>query len=102
MFMNILERINYLMQERGWTEYKLAKNCGLPQSTISTWFRKNQIPTIQSLDKVCRGFGITLSQFFAESDNALFLSPQQRDLLDNWNILSKKQQQIFLNLIKNI
>ena len=100
--MNILDKINYLMKERGWTEYKLAKNCGISQSTISTWFRKNQIPTIQSLNKICKGFGITLSQFFAEGNDAVLLSLQQRDMLNNWNILNKQQQQIILNLLKNI
>ena len=41
----------------------LANNRGLSQSTIGTWYRNNQTPTIQTLDKVCRGLGITLSQF---------------------------------------
>lgn len=58
---DILEKITELRKERNWTEYELAKNSGLTQSTISTWYRKGQIPTIQTLDKVCQGFGITLS-----------------------------------------
>ena len=51
---DILAEITRLRLQRGWSEYDLAKNSGLTQSTISTWYRKNQTPTIQTLDKVCR------------------------------------------------
>lgn len=64
---DILAEITRLRLQRGWSEYDLAKNSGLTQSTISTWYRKNQTPTIQTLDKVCRGFGITLSQFLTKA-----------------------------------
>lgn len=63
---NILDEIVRLRTERNWSEYTLAKNCGLSQSTIGGWYRSHQTPTIQTLDKICRGLGITLSQFFAE------------------------------------
>ena len=66
---NVLAEITRLRLERGWNEYELAKHCGLSQSTISTWYRKNQTPTIQTLDKVCKGLGISLSQFFAEGSD---------------------------------
>lgn len=60
---DILKEITKLRLARNWTEYDLSKHSGLSQSTISTWYRKGQTPTIQTLDKVCKGFGITLSQF---------------------------------------
>lgn len=66
---DVLQEITRLRLERNWSEYELAKHAGLSQSTISTWYRKNQVPTIQTLEKVCKGFGITLSQFFAEGDD---------------------------------
>lgn len=74
---NVLAEITRLRLERGWNEYELAKHCGLSQSTISTWYRKNQTPTIQTLDKVCKGLGISLSQFFAEGSDAVSLTPEQ-------------------------
>lgn len=70
---NVLAEITRLRLERGWNEYELAKHCGLSQSTISTWYRKNQTPTIQTLDKVCKGLGISLSQFFAEGSDAVLI-----------------------------
>ena len=54
---------------KGWTEYQLAEKSGLTQSTISSWYRKNMIPSIPSLEKICTAFGITLSQFFADESD---------------------------------
>ena len=39
--MDTLARLKQLLQERGWTEYKLSKECGLAQSTIGNIFRRN-------------------------------------------------------------
>ncbi len=99
---DVLKEITRLREKRKWSEYDLAKRSGLTQSTISTWYRKNQIPTIQTLDKVCHGLGITLSQFFAEGDDAVSLTPEQKELLDNWSALTETQQKLFIELFKNI
>ena len=69
-------------EERGWTEYQLAERSGLPQSTISSWYRKNMIPSIPSLEKICIAFGITLSQLFAEGDSPVSLTESQKKLLE--------------------
>lgn len=55
---DILATITKYRQDRGWTEYQLAERSGLPQSTISSWYRKNMIPTVPSLEKICMAFGI--------------------------------------------
>lgn len=76
--MDILKRIVDLRTERNWTEYQLAERSGLTQSTISSWYRKNMLPTIPSLSKICDAFGITLSQFFLEDESKITtLSEQQ-------------------------
>lgn len=99
---DILKKITKLRMERNWTEYELAKNSGLTQSTISTWYRKNQVPTLPTLEKVCNGFGITLSQFFAEGDDLVCLTSEQQKMLNNWSALSTSQQEIIMALLENM
>ena len=77
---DILSIITAYREERGWTEYQLAEHSGLPQSTISSWYRKNMVPTIPSLEKICTAFGITLSQLFAEEDAPVSLTEAQKKL----------------------
>lgn len=99
---DVLAEITRLRLKRNWSEYELAQHSGLSQSTISTWYRKNQIPTIQTLEKVCCGFDITLSQFFAAEDDVVSLTSEQRELLDCWASLTDTQRTLFMNLFKTI
>ena len=78
--MDTKNRIRELMDERGWTIYELSKCSGLAQTTISNMWKRNTEPTILSLRALCNGFGITLSQFFAEGD-MVELTPEQRAFL---------------------
>ena len=99
---DVLSVITQLRQERGWTEYELAERTGLPQSTISSWYRKNALPSIKSLEKVCNAFGISMSQLFAEDDEPVTLTPSQKQLLQCWNRLDPEQQKAFFQLLERI
>lgn len=96
---DILSTITKYREARGWTEYQLAERSGLPQSTISSWYRKNMVPTVPSLEKICTAFGITLSQLFAEGDTAVSLTNSQKKLLDRWTRLNEDQQNAVFLLI---
>ena len=79
--MDALQRLNRLMDERGWSVYRLAKNCGLSESTLANVFKRNTVPTITTLERICDGFGITLSQFFAVG-KMVELTPELKELFD--------------------
>lgn len=96
---DILTAINELREQRNWTEYQLSEHSGLPQSTISSWFRKGMVPTVPSLEKVCAAFGITLSQLFAEGNDPVVLTPDQQKLLERWSRLTSEQQEAIFTLI---
>ena len=96
---DILTAITEYREDRGWSEYQLAERSGLPQSTISSWYRKSMVPTIPSLEKICAAFGITLSQLFAEGDSPVSLTMSQKKLLDRWARLSEEQQAVVFALI---
>lgn len=96
---DILATITKNREDRGWTEYQLAEHSGLPQSTISSRYRKNMVPTIPSLEKICAAFGITLSQLFAEGDAPVLLTQSQQKLLERWSRLTEDQQAVVLALI---
>ena len=96
---DILATITTYREERGWTEYQLAERSGLPQSTISSWYRKNMIPTIPSLEKICTAFGITMSQLFSEDNTPVSLTESQQKLLERWARLSEEQQTVIFALI---
>lgn len=99
MRMDTHERLRQLLAERGWTEYRLAKNCGLSESTIANIYRRNTIPSIATLETICRGFGITMSQFFAEGE-MVELTPELKELFNNWVNLTPNQKAAVLQMLK--
>jgi transcriptional regulator with XRE-family HTH domain len=99
---NVLNRITELRLSHNWTEYQLAQKAGLPQSTISSWYRKEMLPTLQSLDKICKAFDMTMAQFLAEDDNLIEITPDQKDLLNRWELLSAKQKMAFLEMLNSV
>ena len=96
---DVNRRIQQLLEERNWTEYKLAKESGLSQSTIANLFRRNTTPSISTLELVCKGFGISLSQFFSEG-NMVELSNEQMEFFSNWVSLTAHEKAIIADLVK--
>ena len=100
--MNILGKILELRLERNWTEYRLSEESGIAQTTISSWYSKGITPTVPSLENICRAFNISLSEFFADDDEPVALSSLQKELLNSYNRLNNRQQNIIFELIKNM
>lgn len=96
--MDVHKRLRQLLNERGWTEYRLSKKCGLSESTLANIFRRNTMPSITTLEAICNGFGITLSQFFAE-DDMVELTPELKNLFDKWISLTPEQKNAVYNMV---
>ena len=97
--MDTHERLRQLLNERGWSEYKLAKSCGLSESTVANIFRRNTVPSIATLETICSGFGITMSQFFAEGD-MIEITPELKELFENWVNLTPEQKKAANQMLK--
>lgn len=100
--MDAKERIRALMAERSWSEYRLAIASGLSQSTVANIFNRNTMPSITTLEAICNGFGITLSQFFADG-KMVELTNEQKQLFDDWKCLTAEQKnalQVLIDVMK--
>lgn len=89
--MEILTKLKELQQQRGWSDYKIARAAGLSPNTVSNIYRRNNVPEIATLEALCKAFGITVSQFFAE-DEMVELTPELRKLCDKWVTLTDAQK----------
>lgn len=97
--MDTHSKLRQLMSERGWTAYRLAKESGLSESTLANIFKRNTVPSISTLEAVCAAFGISLAQFFAEQ-NMVELTPELKELFDNWVSLTPEQKQAALQMLR--
>ena len=96
---DVLEKITSLREERGWTTYRLSKLSGIPQSTISTWYRKNLMPPIDKLEIICQTFGITLAEFFNDTNVLVSMTEEEKNMLSQWNLLTPAQRAAVINII---
>lgn len=67
--MEVLDRIEKLRKEKGWSINYLAMESGLTQSTLNNLYSRNAEPKISTLRAICGAFGISLSDFFKEEEN---------------------------------
>jgi len=100
--MDVLERIKELRDGRGWSNYRLAKEAKISENALNNLFRRNNVPTIPTLESICAGLGITLSQFFADGNEPVALSDTQREMLNTWDSLTDEQKISLLDFIKKI
>lgn len=96
--MDTNERLRKMLDERSWSYYKLSKFSGLSESTVTNIFKRNTVPSIPTLELICKGFGITLSQFFADGD-MVELTPDLKQIFDGWSNLTPKQKQAVMQVI---
>ncbi|MBE5809688.1 MAG: helix-turn-helix transcriptional regulator [Clostridiales bacterium] len=99
--MNLQSRIRDLMNERGWSVYRLAKESGVSWSTIRHMFERNTEPTVPTLEAICRGLGISLETLLL-GEGFTVLDDEQKMLLSKWSTLSPEHKQIFLTLLNTL
>ena len=97
--MNVSERLKYYMERRGMTIYALAKASGLPWQTVKNLVNQMNNPTVATVDMLCRGLGITMSQFFSDEEEMIALTAEQKELLEQWNVITEDEKKVFVDLL---
>ncbi len=99
-----LQKINELMKERNWSYYRLAKEAGIPYSSLNSLFLKNNQPTISTLEKICEGFHISMSEFFASKTpyrpESYRFSKDELDMIEMYRSLNRSEKKIVVSYLK--
>ncbi|MDD2979373.1 MAG: helix-turn-helix transcriptional regulator [Hespellia sp.] len=95
------QRIKKLLDERGWSEYRLVAESTLSSSTISNIFNRDTIPSIPTLEEICHALGITLAQFFTEDESFYPLTLEEQDLMKEWAQLTQQQKIAIFTIMRN-
>lgn len=97
-----LERIQELCRERNWSYYQLAKVSGIAYSTLSTMIHKQNMPSLPTLQRLCDGFGISMTDFFEPDRSSSSLTPEQADCLALFTALSPDDKKLALAYLKGL
>ena len=97
--MDFSQRLKQLMDERGMTMYTLAKRSGLSWNTIKNIFTRTAKPTVNTLELLCKGLGITAAQFFDDGGEIVQLTAEQQYFLDRLSIVSDEERKIISDML---
>lgn len=98
----ILTKIEEYLDTRKWSLYRLAKEAEIQYSSLHSMFEKNTQPTIPTLMKICKGLGITMSDFFSDTITTEFFhcTEDEKELLNIYRELDKKDKKMILSVSK--
>lgn len=67
--MSLGQAINILAEEKQITKYRISKNSGIPQTTLSEIASgKNSNPTIDTIEKIAIGIGVSVSELMKKAE----------------------------------
>ena len=94
----VLQRMQELLKAKDRSVYRLAKESGLSYSSLNNIFNRSTVPSGLTLEKICNGFQITMSEFFENMSTPVFntdaISAEERTLLERYRTLSKADKQL--------
>lgn len=99
--MDIKKKLSDMLNTRGWSYYRLAKESNIPWSTVRNMFERGTEPTLPTLEALCGGLGITLADLLVGYSVAE-LSDEQKELLENWDKLCAEDKKLCLELLRSL
>lgn len=87
----IVARINELRVKSGLSKAALAEKVGVTPTTIGNWSKKDSVPTLAVIERICEATGITIEQFFGGMRDESEIKPEDK-FLDEWRMLTKTEK----------
>lgn len=109
----MFERIEKLMRENNVSAYKLSKETGIAQSTLSSWKHQDKLPRIDLLQKIADFFGVEIEYLTGKIGQTKKASIKKKDtskvnikdvkvmFYGNYE-LTKQEKQLVENVIKGV
>ena len=87
------ENFSKLLQKNGVTPYKVSKETGVSQSTLSDWKRGVSTPKNDKLQKIADYFGVSIEYLLTGKEETQKISPlKPKDEKEIKNILASTEQ----------
>lgn len=93
------KRIKYLREQKNLKKNTLANLAGVSPTYIDKLENGERCPTVEYLGYICDGLGITLAEFFRDTDEQKELNTLVQNLIAR---LSPKQQTMLLDFLRTI
>ena len=98
----VIERIEQLCDHKNMTHYRLAKNAGIHQSSLTVLLNRSSTPSIHTLNKICKGFDLSLSHFFSNERRDIDLTGSKNYIIDVWSKVEEYDRKLIMAYLDGI
>jgi len=102
---DVIMRIQELCQEKHISVYRLAQLSDIPRNTLNNMISEDRMPTIPTIEKICKGLDITLAQFFMSEKLYPGITEEQKRLLVHYESFSPKKRKLikcYMEMLENL
>ena len=94
--LEVAKRIKNLREAKGLTQNALANNAGVSPTYIYQLEKGEKSPTIEYLDHICWGLGITIEEFFTIKE------PAEQSIADKLSTLTIEQKKLLNDFLNSL
>ena len=94
------KRITELRLSRGISEYQMSLELGMSGSYIQGITSGKNVPSVRQFFNIADYFGISMSEFFAESDDEKALTPAQLECIREIRNMNDEDARFLLDIIR--
>lgn len=98
--MNISENFSDLRKSKDISVYKLSKLSDISENYIRTIEKGESQPSVLILEKLLFALGTTISEFFNESDDVIYPTAFEKDLVESIRVIDEEKASAILHMIK--
>lgn len=96
------EVFSKLLDEKGVTPYRLSKDTGIAQSTLSDWKRGLTTPKTDKLQKIADYLGVSMQYLMTGEDNTPAYTEEDKELMEYLNELrNRPEMRMLFSATKN-
>ena len=98
----IVDRIDKLRTEHGFSMYRLAMKANIPKNTLKHIYKKQSYPNFYTIQRICEAFEITAAEFFLYETSSVNFSKAEIEFLHDFEKLKPEIRATLCELIKQI
>ena len=100
--MNLAERLKSARRAKEMSVYKLSQISGVSQTHIRDLERGDRNPSLDTLDRLAKPLGLSLSDLVRENEEVSFLNAKEQKLLTLFRALPERQAQTLLEFLDTL
>lgn len=98
--MEIRERFIKLREARDLSVYKLSKLSDVSENYIHSIEKGTKRPSVYIMEKLLTTLGSTLSEFFNDSEDVIYPTEYERELVASVRVLDQEKAEAVLHIAK--